>query len=219
MPALIAVTPSVTIRQVSVSSMDNNVYLLTSTETGNQVLVDAADDMVKIVDLLRAAVRDGHQVALRAIITTHAHGDHVRALRALSGVSGATVLAGQADAAEIENTTGVKVRRSLQHGDTVKIPGLSFDVIALRGHTPGSIALAFAEPGQPVHLFTGDSLFPGGVGNTGRDPVRFNQLMTDVTERIFNVFDDSAIVHPGHGAPTTLGAERPYLSEWWERGW
>ncbi|MDR3360224.1 MAG: hypothetical protein LBO20_06180, partial [Bifidobacteriaceae bacterium] len=145
--------------------------------------------------------------------------DHVRALRALATATAATVLAGEADAAAIEQRTGIRVKRGLRHGDKVRLPGISLDVIGLRGHTPGSIALAYAEPGQPTHLFTGDSLFPGGVGNTEGDPARFNQLMDDAVRRVFDVYDDSAIVHPGHGAPTTLGAERPELDNWRARGW
>jgi glyoxylase-like metal-dependent hydrolase (beta-lactamase superfamily II) len=137
----------------------------------------------------------------------------------LATATAATVLAGEADAAAIEQRTGIRVKRGLRHGDKVRLPGISLDVIGLRGHTPGSIALAYAEPGQPTHLFTGDSLFPGGVGNTEGDPARFNQLMDDAVRRVFDVYDDSAIVHPGHGAPTTLGAERPELDNWRARGW
>ena len=94
----------------------------------------------------------------------------------------------------------------------------ALEAIALRGHTPGSIAFATTD-GDPVLLFTGDSLFPGGVGNTRNDPQRFEQLFADVSERLFDRFGDDAIVYPGHGAETTLGAERPALPEWRERGW
>jgi glyoxylase-like metal-dependent hydrolase (beta-lactamase superfamily II) len=88
-------------------------------------------------------------------------------------------------------------------------------VIHLRGHTPGSLALLY----QDAHLFTGDSLFPGGVGNTQRDAARFEQLYTDVVERVFDRLPDETWVYPGHGKDTTLGAERPSLPEWRERGW
>ena len=107
----------------------------------------------------------------------------------------------------------------LTQGDVGDFEGFSLEAIALRGHTPGSIALAYRDPNGPVHLFTGDSLFPGGVGNTGGDPQRFESLYKDVVERIFNRFDDDTIVHPGHGKPTTLGAERPSLPQWRSRGW
>ncbi|MDR2348167.1 MAG: MBL fold metallo-hydrolase [Bifidobacteriaceae bacterium] len=218
-PAVIAVTPAASLRTVAVSSTDNNIYLLTSAETGQQVLIDAADDMARIGRLLRAAVRDAPQPTLRAIITTHSHRDHLRALGALATATAAPVLAGQDDVAAIERQTGVRVKGGLRHGDKVRCDGLTLDVIGLRGHTPGSIALAYSEAGQPTRLFTGDSLFPGGVGNTDRDPARFQQLMSDVVARLFDVYDDSAVVHPGHGLPTTLGAERPKLPDWWQRGW
>ncbi|MDR2253748.1 MAG: MBL fold metallo-hydrolase [Bifidobacteriaceae bacterium] len=217
--ALIAVTPDVTIRRVAVSSMDNNIYLLTAVASGHQILIDAADDMAKIGRLLRAASRDAPQPTLRAIITTHSHRDHIRALGALAAATSAPILAGRDDVAAIERQVGVRVKQPLDHGDKVRSGGLTLDVIGLRGHTPGSIALAYGEDGQPTHLFTGDSLFPGGVGNTDRDPARFGQLLGDVVERVFAVYPDSTIVHPGHGAPTTLGAERPRLAEWRARGW
>jgi glyoxylase-like metal-dependent hydrolase (beta-lactamase superfamily II) len=217
--SLISVSPQATIRRVAVSSMDNNIYLLTAPETGDQILIDAADDLGRIVSLMEAAADDAPQTALRVIITTHAHSDHIRALAPLAGATAATVLAGADDVAVIERQTGVRANRGLLNGDKVRCGPLSLDVIGLRGHTPGSVALAYVEDGQPPHLFTGDSLFPGGVGNTDGDAGRFRQLMGDVTARLFDVYGDDAIVHPGHGAPTTLGAERPHLREWWERGW
>jgi glyoxylase-like metal-dependent hydrolase (beta-lactamase superfamily II) len=109
--------------------------------------------------------------------------------------------------------------RRLEHGDTVTFGNVTLDVIHLRGHTPGSIALAWTEPSGATHLFTGDSLFPGGVGNVNKDPERFASLLADVEERIFDRYDDRAWVYPGHGADTTLGAERPSLPQWRERGW
>ena len=90
-------------------------------------------------------------------------------------------------------------------------------VAILRGHTPGGLAISADIDGQQ-HLFVGDSLFPGGVGKT-TNPEDFEQLITDVTERLFEVYPDDAIVHPGHGNDTTLGAERPHLDEWRARGW
>ncbi|MDR2565680.1 MAG: MBL fold metallo-hydrolase [Bifidobacteriaceae bacterium] len=219
MDSLLAITPTLTIRSTSVSDLDNNVYLLTSSQTGHQILIDAADDPVAIGRLLGSADGDAAEPRLSLIVTTHSHRDHIRALASLVQAAGVPVLAGQADVAAIERQTGVKIERGLEHGNRMGVPGIVLRVIALRGHTPGSIALAYEEPGHPTHLFTGDSLFPGGVGNTDHDPTRFGQLMTDVVDRVFAVFDDATIVHPGHGDPTTLGAERPSLDEWWRRGW
>lgn len=206
----------ITIRSTSVSDMDNNVYLLTSKATGAQVLIDAADDADAISRLLADGARDAAVPSeLVLVITTHSHWDHVRALGAVVAGTGARTAAGAADTPAIEVPTDVP----LEHGDVQDCGGFSLEVIALRGHTPGSVALAYRDPDGPAHLFTGDSLFPGGLGNTGNDPQRFDSLYNDVVERIFDRFDDSTVVHPGHGKPTTLGAERPFLAEWRSRGW
>lgn len=89
----------------------------------------------------------------------------------------------------------------------------------LVGHTPGSIALAYDDPEGHAHLWTGDCLFPGGVGNTWEDPERFATLYRDVVTKFFDAFPDDTWVYPGHGADTTLGSERPHLHEWRTRGW
>jgi len=219
MDTMVATMPGVTIRRVAVSSFDNNVYLLTSRTSGRQILIDAADDPDAIKAMLADAAGDGPAPRVAMIVTTHSHHDHVRALAALAAQTGAVVVAGREDAAEITALTGVVVDRPVDHGDTIGVDGIELAVIGLRGHTPGSIALAYAEPGQAVALFTGDSLFPGGVGNTWNEPDRFASLIEDVTERVFARYDDDTAVRPGHGAPTTLGAERPHLGEWRARGW
>lgn len=205
-----------TIRSISVSEMDNNVYLLTAKASGAQVLIDAADDAPAIFQLLADGARDAEAVAkLALVITTHAHWDHVRALADVVRRTGARTAAGREDVRDIAVPTDVP----LEHGDIGEFDGFSLEAIALRGHTPGSVALAYRDPHGPAHLFTGDSLFPGGVGNTGNDPQRFESLYRDVVERLFDRFDDDTVVHPGHGKPTTLGAERPSLEEWRSRGW
>jgi len=199
--------------------MDNNVYVLTAKNSGAQVLIDAADDFPRIQELLDSAAADLYggsgEAAVQMIITTHSHWDHVRALAEAKAATGARTAAGGPDTADIEVPTDVP----LSHGDVLDFDGFDLEVIALRGHTPGSVALVYRDPEGPVHLFTGDSLFPGGVGNTQKDPERFNSLYRDVVERIFEQFPDDTLVHPGHGAGTTLGAERPHLAEWKERGW
>lgn len=206
----------VTIRSISVSEMDNNVYLITAKATGAQVLIDAADDAPAIQRLIADGAQDADRPAkLALIVTTHSHWDHVRALAEVVRETGARTAAGADDVSDIAVPTDVP----LAQGDVGDFEGFSLEAIALRGHTPGSIALAYRDPHGPVHLFTGDSLFPGGVGNTGGDRQRFESLYNDVVERIFNRFDDDTIVHPGHGKPTTLGAERPSLPEWRSRGW
>jgi glyoxylase-like metal-dependent hydrolase (beta-lactamase superfamily II) len=106
----------------------------------------------------------------------------------------------------------------LRDGDTVRVGELELQVIALRGHTPGSIALLYPDPSGHPHLFTGDSLFPGGPGKT-TSPQDFASLMGDLETRVFDVLPDDTWVYPGHGRDTTVGAERPHLAEWRSRGW
>ncbi|WP_147107399.1 MBL fold metallo-hydrolase [Nesterenkonia populi] len=221
MPAessLIHDLPAVTIRRIAVSEMSNNVYLLTAKKSGVQVLIDAADDIDAIRGLIAQAPEDTPcSPGLKAVLTTHQHWDHIRALPEFD-VAGMDLLAGERDAGAIEAEKGVRIRRRLSHGDTVTYDGITLEVIHLRGHTPGSVAFALSVEDGPTHLFTGDSLFPGGVGKTwsGED---FAQLLDDVEARLFEVYDDDTVVHPGHGDPTTLGAERPQLPEWRQRGW
>ena len=208
-----------TVRRISVSEMDNNVYLITAKGSGAQVLIDAADDLPAIQALLAEGAADAQGPARLALVaTTHQHWDHVRALEGLVEATGAQVAAGRQDVSGIP----VPVDVVLDHGDVGNFGGADgFDLTAvhLRGHTPGSIAFVLEEGDAPPLIFSGDSLFPGGVGNTQKDPDRFALLYADVTERLFAVYPDEAEVHPGHGRPTTLGAERPHLAEWRERGW
>lgn len=216
MDSLLHDLPALTIRRISVSDMDNNVYLLTAKASGEQVLIDAADDAPAIRQLLADGASDTSAApSLALIATSHQHWDHVRALKVLVEATGAPTAAGADDAEALP----VPVDRRLGHGDTVGVDGFELTAVHLRGHTPGSIAFVYQDPEGPVHIFSGDSLFPGGVGNTQKDPERFNQLLSDVTERLFGTYPDAAVVHPGHGKPTTLGTERPHLEEWRARGW
>lgn len=199
----------VQVLKASVSEQDNNAYLLTDPQSGRQLLIDAADD----ADALLALVRHHGNRGLEAVVTTHQHWDHHRALEQVVSATGARVLAGAADAAHLP----AAVDRSLEHGDTIDLGTLTITVIGLRGHTPGSVALALDGEAR-VLLFTGDSLFPGGVGRTW-SPEDFASLIDDVEERLFDVYPDSAVVHPGHGDSTTLGDERAQLPTWRARGW
>ncbi len=202
--------PLLTIRKMSVGVMANNVYLLTCARTGTQLLIDAADDPPRIVALLSEGGG-----GLDTIVTTHQHWDHHRALAQVAASTEAATMAGAADADALPVIPG----RRLSHGDILKFGDITLDVIHLRGHTPGSIALAYDDPRGHAHIWTGDSLFPGGVGNVQGDAGRFASLLGDVQTRIFDVYDDDTWIYPGHGADTTLGAERPHLQEWRERGW
>ncbi|HET6210934.1 MAG TPA: MBL fold metallo-hydrolase, partial [Jatrophihabitans sp.] len=148
------------------------------------------------------------------VLTTHRHPDHWQALASVVAETGARTLAGEHDADGIP----VPTDQLLKHGDRVQVGELELAAIELRGHTPGSIALYYADPDGAGHLFTGDSLFPGGVGRTTK-PADFQQLIGDVSSRLFDAYDDDTWFYPGHGADSTLGAERPHLDEWRERGW
>ncbi len=203
--------PGASIVKVSVGAMDNNTYLVTCSQTGETLLIDAANDADILLELI-----ERYAPKLSLIVTSHQHGDHWQALSAVAKATGAPTAAHQLDAGPLP----VKPDRLLANGDTVKIGELSFDVIHMRGHTPGSVALALSGPaaGDAVHLFTGDCLFPGGLGRTTRS-AEFDSLFHDVTTRVFDVYSDATVVYPGHGDDTTLGAERPHLEEWRERRW
>jgi glyoxylase-like metal-dependent hydrolase (beta-lactamase superfamily II) len=203
--------PALTLTKVAVGPHNNNAYLLRSKATGTQVLIDAAND----ADTLLSLIGDG---GLAAVITTHQHGDHWQALEAVVTATGATTYAGRHDAEGIPVPTDVLV----DDGDTIRIDDIELTAIHLIGHTPGSIALLYTDPADPEghpHLITGDCLFPGGVGNTWKDPERFATLYEGVVTKLFDRLPDTTWVYPGHGNDTTLGTERPHLDEWRQRGW
>ena len=207
-PAAVRELPGLTVSKLAVSEMANNAYLLQDTATGQALLVDAAAEPEALQRLVGGA-------DLRTVVTTHGHWDHHRALPDVVAATGATTVAHAADAADLP----VPVDRTVAHGDTVEVGGHVLEVVHLRGHTPGSVALVWRGPeGAGTHVFTGDSLFPGGVGKTW-SPEDFTSLLADVEERLFGALPDDTWVYPGHGRDTTLGAERPHLAEWRERGW
>lgn len=197
---------SLKLDHISVSSMDNNCYLISSGEQG--LLIDAAAEPDALLSLAESA-----GVRITDVLTTHRHWDHVGALEEVLERTGATHWASHLDAPALPVAPDVE----LNEGDTLSFAGHEFPVHILRGHTPGGAAIA-AEIDGEINLFVGDSLFPGGVGKTHSEG-DFVRLFNDVKQRLFDVYPDSAIVRPGHGEPTTLGAERPKLDEWWERRW
>jgi glyoxylase-like metal-dependent hydrolase (beta-lactamase superfamily II) len=201
--------PGLTIAKLAVGPMNNNAYLLRCTQTDEGLLIDAANEAARLRELVRL---DGPPVS--AILTTHRHPDHWQALADAVTDADAAVYAGEEDADELP----VAVDERLAHGDTITVGDASLEIIALRGHTPGSVAVLYRDPEGTPHLFTGDSLFPGGVGKTGSDK-DFVSLIDDVETRVFGTLPDETWFYPGHGNDSTLGAERPHLGEWRERGW
>lgn len=202
--------PAATIVKASVGPMDNNAYLISCSATGKTLLIDAANDADNLVELIRE-----HAPDIALIVTSHQHYDHWQALVAVTEATGAPTAAHALDAEPLPVTPD----RILADGDTVTIGELTFDVIHLQGHTEGSVALALkGADGEVTHLFTGDCLFPGGVGKTWKDG-DFDRLLGDVSSKVFDVYPDTTVVYPGHGDDTTLGAERPHLAEWRQRGW
>ena len=213
-PADVRELAHLTITKVAVDpTMSNNCYLLQCRATGEQLLVDAAAEPETLIPLIGPS--------LATVVTTHQHWDHHRALHDVVAHTHAQVVAGVDDADAIAKEAGVTVDRRVGQGDIVRVGDCELEVIALRGHTPGSIALLYDDrpSGGVPHLFTGDSLFPGGVGNTQKDEARFAQLIDDVEERVFQRLPDETWFYPGHGLDSSIGTERPSLAEWRERGW
>jgi glyoxylase-like metal-dependent hydrolase (beta-lactamase superfamily II) len=199
---------ALTITKTSVGPMDNNAYLLRCKATGAQLLIDAANDPDTLLSQCSGR--------LDAILTTHRHRDHWQgALAEVATATGARTYAGRLDAEGIEVPTDVLV----DDGDTIEFGQIALQAIHLSGHTEGSISLLYQDPGGHPHLFTGDCLFPGGVGNTWGDPEAFTSLFEGVESKIFSRLPDETWVYPGHGKDTTLGQERPALAQWRARGW
>jgi glyoxylase-like metal-dependent hydrolase (beta-lactamase superfamily II) len=199
-----------TVTKIAVGPMDNNAYLLRDASTGQAILIDAANEAGRLIELIG-------DTPVGTIVTTHRHADHWQALADVQKHTGAEVVAHPADAAELP----VPVSRPVEHGEVLTFGDAAVSFIHLRGHTPGSIAVLYDAGGRlsgAPHVFTGDSLFPGGVGKTN-SPGDFTSLLNDVSERLFGPLPDETWVYPGHGKDTTLGTERPHLGEWRERGW
>ncbi len=193
----------VEVRKLSVGPMDNGAYLITDVSACEALLVDAAND----ADRLLTALGDRRLVA---ILTTHGDGDHWQALATIREVTGAPVLVHPADAGMLD----APVDTDLVDGARIAFGRTSVEVLHTPGHTPGSCCLLLGR----THLFSGDTLFPGGPGNTQRDLGDHGAIMRSLRNRLF-VLPDETWVYPGHGDDTTIGAERGSLDEWESRGW
>src|SRR5687767_10655266 len=190
-----------TLTKVAVDpDMSNNCYLLHCGETDELVLIDAAAEPERLLELI------GDR-SLTSIVTTHQHWDHHRGLAAVKAAHpGAVVVAGEPDADAIEEQTGVRVERRVGEGDTVPVGTCELRVIPVAGHTPGAVVLLVDAPSlsSSPHLFTGDSLFPGAVGATRSDADLFVQLLGEVETKIFDRLPDATWFYPGHGGDGLL---------------
>lgn len=202
------------IRKLSVGGMDNNVYVLldrshtAETDSPNAVVIDAANEPQRVLTVL-----DDCRVG--AIVTSHRHADHWQGLAGVAEATGAPTLAGADDAGGI----GYRIDERLDDGDRIEVGAIDLEVIHTPGHTVGSVCLLLRTEGDhDHHLFTGDTLFPGGPGNTFGDAEAFTTIMRSLRQKVFRL-PDSTWVYPGHGDDTTLGAERPHLDAWDERKW
>ena len=192
----------VQITKVVVGPMLNNVFFVRCAETGESVMVDAADEPEVLLPLCQ-------ELAVGDVLTTHGHGDHVQAVRAVRR-AGHRVGVAQGDAHMLPASDF-----EIADEEVIEVGRLRLHALHTPGHTPGSTC--FRIEGSPV-LLSGDTLFPGGPGNTFGNRVDFATIIRSVQQRLFTLPDDT-IVLPGHGDDTTVGAERPHLQEWIDRGW
>ncbi|HTC71157.1 MAG TPA: MBL fold metallo-hydrolase [Acidothermaceae bacterium] len=207
-PVAVRELPGLRITKVAVGPYDNNAYLLRCTATGDTMLIDAAAEPDRLL------TERGNGL-LVSVVTTHQHPDHWQGLEAVVGITGPAVIAHPLDAPRLP----IPMTQTVVDGDVLDVGNVQVKVIHLKGHTPGSIAIVYDWDSSTPHIFTGDSLFPGGPGNTRKNVADFTSLMNDLETRVFGVLPDATWVYPGHGADTTLGVERPHLAEWRARGW
>ena len=194
---------AVEVHRVVVGPVENNVYIVRCRSTGESLLIDAANEHDRLLELCRA-------LDVRQVVETHGHWDHIQAVEAVRA-AGIDVAVTQADAGMLPSYDQILEDRS-----TLEVGRLRIASIATPGHTPGS--MCFAVAGTPL-LFTGDTLFPGGPGNTSFENADFATIINSIERRLFAEFGPDTLVLPGHGAGTTIGTETPHLGEWVERGW
>jgi glyoxylase-like metal-dependent hydrolase (beta-lactamase superfamily II) len=192
----------VEIHQVVVGPFENNVLVLRCTETGDAVLLDAANEHERLLELCR-------RLGVRRVLETHGHWDHIQAVPELRE-AGYSVGVTAEDAGMLPSYDEV-----IEDDTVIDVGRLRLRTIHTPGHTPGSMCFLLED--HPI-LFSGDTLFPGGPGNTSNEGGDFPTIITSVDTKLFPLPADT-IVLPGHGARTTIGAERPHLQEWIDRGW
>lgn len=185
-----------------VGPFENNVYVVRCKATGDAVLVDAANEHELLLDVARAA-------GVRRVLTTHGHWDHIQAVVPLRD-AGIDIAVAPDDAADLPAYDLL-----IQDDDVEQVGELRLRAVHTPGHTPGSVC--FVVEGEPV-LLSGDTLFPGGPGNTKLPGADFDTIIRSIDDRLF-MLPAETLVMPGHGLDTTIGTERPHLQEWVDRGW
>jgi glyoxylase-like metal-dependent hydrolase (beta-lactamase superfamily II) len=191
------------VHQIVVGPMDNNVYILRCRRTGDAMLIDAANEHEELLEICK-------RLGVTQVVETHGHWDHIQAVPAVRE-AGISVAVTSADAGMLPSYDLI-----LEDDEQLSVGDLRLKTLATPGHTPGSIC--FAVEGTNL-LFTGDTLFPGGPGNTTFENADFDTIIESIDRRIFAKFEPDTLVLPGHGDATTVGNESPHLAEWVERGW
>jgi glyoxylase-like metal-dependent hydrolase (beta-lactamase superfamily II) len=190
------------IPKLVVGPYDNNVFVMRCRATGDAVLLDAANEHEKLLELCQ-------RLNVRRVLETHGHWDHIQAVPQLRD-AGYSVSVTAEDAAMLPSYDEV-----LEDESVIQIGEVRLHTIHTPGHTPGS--MCFLVEGSPV-LFSGDTLFPGGPGATKFPGSSFPTIIQSIDRRLFTL-PVSTLVMPGHGDDTTIGTERPHLQEWIDRGW
>lgn len=193
----------VEIHRVVVGPLANNVFVVRCKATGDSLLVDAANEHDKLLELCR-------RLGVRKVVETHGHWDHIQAVPQLRG-AGYEVAVTREDAGMLPSYDLL-----LEDDSVLEVGRVRIRTIHTPGHTPGS--MCFRVEGSPVVL-SGDTLFPGGPGNTKTDLGDFDRIIESIDRRLYTVLTDDVVVMPGHGDDTTIGAERPHIDEWVARGW
>ncbi|MEA2434961.1 MAG: hypothetical protein QOG54_2418 [Actinomycetota bacterium] len=188
------------IRKLQIGEYENNIYVLEDPATHDALLIDGCFEADQII-------KGAEGANIVAIVQTHGHFDHVQALPELKEKLGVPVHAHPGE------DYPVPIDVQLADGDEISFGNLSAKVLHTPGHTPGGVCLLLGK-----HLISGDTLFPGGPGNTWEDSEKFAQIIDSIESKLF-VLDDETHVYPGHGKDTTIGTERPHLQEWKDRGW
>jgi glyoxylase-like metal-dependent hydrolase (beta-lactamase superfamily II) len=193
----------VEVHKVVVGPMDNNVHVIRCKETGEAVMVDAANEHEMLLEMCQ-------DLGVRQVVETHGHWDHIQAVPAVRD-AGYSVSVSAADSGMLPSYDLL-----LEDGAVLEVGRLRLETIANPGHTPGSVSFYLHD--TPL-LFSGDTLFPGGPGNTSFENADFDTIIRSIEERLFSRFSPDTIVLPGHGNDTTIGTESPHLQEWIDRGW